>query len=140
MRASAAAALRADNPALRAGAAKPKRPRSKKAAPRPRGSVIAAVDIGTGKICCFIARVAAAVRVGGRRWTLHLDNGIDVELPEEKLQEAWAQLAQLERTNRLLARDVQVVDMRLPDRLVVRVTPEPPKEPAKKGRQAAKNT
>ena len=85
-------------------------------------------------------RVAAAVRVGGRRWTLHLDNGIDVELPEEKLQEAWAQLAQLERTSRLLARDVQVVDMRLPDRLVVRVTPEPPKEPAKKGRQAAKNT
>ena len=85
-------------------------------------------------------RVAAAVRVGGRRWTLHLDNGIDVELPEEKLQEAWAQLAQLERTSRLLARDIQVVDMRLPDRLVVRVTPEPPKEPAKKGRQAAKNT
>jgi cell division protein FtsQ len=85
-------------------------------------------------------RVVAAVRVGGRRWNLHLDNGIDVQLPEEKPQEAWAQLAQLERTSRLLARDVQVVDMRLPDRLVVRVTPEPPKEPAKKGRQAAKNT
>jgi hypothetical protein len=28
----------------------------------------------------------------------------------------------------------------LPDRLVVRVTPEPPKEPAKKSRQAAKST
>jgi hypothetical protein len=30
--------------------------------------------------------------------------------------------------------------MRLPDRLVVRVTPEPPKETVKKGRPAAKNT
>lgn len=85
-------------------------------------------------------RVVAAVRVGGRRWDLHLDNGIDVELPEERPEDAWAQLAQLERSNRLLARDVQVVDMRLPDRLVVRVAPEPPKESAKKGRQAAKST
>jgi cell division protein FtsQ len=85
-------------------------------------------------------RVVAAVRVGGRRWDLRLDNGIDVELPEERAEDAWAQLAQLERSSRLLARNVEVVDMRLPDRLVVRVTPEPPKEPAKKGRQPAKST
>jgi cell division protein FtsQ len=85
-------------------------------------------------------RVVAAVRVGGRRWDLHLDNGIDVELPEERAEDAWAQLAQLERSSRLLARNVEVVDMRLPDRLVVRVTPEPPKEPVKKGRQPAKST
>ena len=85
-------------------------------------------------------RVVAAVRVGGRRWDLHLDNGIDVELPEERAEDAWAQLAQLERNSRLLARNVEVVDMRLPDRLVVRVTPEPPKEPVKKGRQPAKST
>jgi cell division protein FtsQ len=85
-------------------------------------------------------RVVAAIRIGGRRWNLHLDNGIDVQLPEEKPQDAWAQLAQLERSSRLLARDVQVVDMRLPDRLVVRVTPDPPKEQTKKGRLPAKNT
>jgi cell division protein FtsQ len=85
-------------------------------------------------------RVVAAVRIGGRRWNLRLDNGIDVELPENGTETAWAKLAQLERTSRLLARDVQAIDLRLPDRLVLRVTPEPPKEPAKKGRQAAKST
>jgi cell division protein FtsQ len=85
-------------------------------------------------------RVVSAVRVGGRRWNVQLDNGIDVQLPEERQQDAWAQLAQLEHRSQLLARDVQVVDMRLPDRLVVRVTPEPPKETPKKGRQPAKNT
>jgi cell division protein FtsQ len=85
-------------------------------------------------------RVVAAVRIGGRRWNLRLDNGIDVELPEDGTATAWAKLAQLERTSRLLARDVQVIDLRLPDRLVLRVTPEPPKEPAKKGRQTAKST
>ena len=45
-------------------------------------------------------------------------------------------------TSAILQRDVQAIDMRLPDRLVVRVAPEPPKEapPAKKGRPTAKNT
>jgi cell division protein FtsQ len=85
-------------------------------------------------------RVVAAVLVGGRRWNLQLDNGIGVQLPEDGSEAAWARLAELEHTSRLLARDVQVVDMRLPDRLVVRINPEPPKEPAKKGRPAAKNT
>jgi cell division protein FtsQ len=85
-------------------------------------------------------RVVAAVLVGGRRWNLQLDNGIDVELPEDGPEAAWARLAQLEHSSRLLARDVQTVDMRLPDRLVVRVNPEPAKEPARKGRTAAKNT
>jgi cell division protein FtsQ len=85
-------------------------------------------------------RVVAAVLVSGRRWNLQLDNGIDVQLPEDNPQAAWTRLAELEHSSRLLARDVQIVDMRLPDRLVVRVTPEPPKEPAKKGRPAAKNT
>jgi cell division protein FtsQ len=85
-------------------------------------------------------RVVAAVRVGGRRWKLHLDNGIDVELPEENAAGAWRQLAELERQSQVLARNIEVIDMRLPDRLVVRVVPEPAKEPPKKGRPAAKST
>jgi cell division protein FtsQ len=85
-------------------------------------------------------RVIAAVLVGGRRWNLQIDNGIAVQLPEDDAEAAWARLAELEHSSRLLARDVQLIDMRLPDRLVVRVNPEPPKEPAKKGRLAAKST
>jgi cell division protein FtsQ len=69
-------------------------------------------------------RVAAAVRVGGRRWNLKLDNGIDVRLPEEDAASAWSRLAALERDNKLLSRDVMAVDMRLPDRLIVRVGAE----------------
>ena len=66
------------------------------------------------------ARVEAAVRVGGRRWNLRFDNGIDVELPEEGLAEAWRRLAAFERRHRLLARDITAIDLRLPDRVVVR--------------------
>jgi cell division protein FtsQ len=76
--------------------------------------------------------VAAAVRVGGRRWNLKLDSGIDVELPEDNVGAAWHQLARLDRTDGLLKRDILKVDLRLPDRLVLRV-PEPAKPtPGKK--------
>jgi cell division protein FtsQ len=88
------------------------------------------------------SRVSAAIRVGDRRWNLRIDNAIDVLLPADSPASAWAQLARLERSSAILKRDVQVVDVRLPDRLVVRVNPEVPKEtPApKKGRPSAKNT
>ena len=88
------------------------------------------------------ARVSAAIRVGDRRWNLRVDNAIDVLLPADSPASAWAQLATLERSSAILKRDVQVVDVRLPDRLVVRVNPEALKEAPtpKKGRPLAKNT
>ena len=69
------------------------------------------------------SRVAASVRVGARRWNLHLANGIDVELPEGAVPQALAKLAQLERDHKLLDRPLQVVDLRLPDRLTIRPLP-----------------
>jgi cell division protein FtsQ len=81
-------------------------------------------------------RVAAAVRVGQRRWNLRFDNGIDVQLPEQGAAAAWAQLAKAERAHRVLARDVELIDLRLPDRFVVRTVPEPPKEQPKKGKKS----
>ena len=69
-------------------------------------------------------RVAAAIRVGERRWNLRLDDGIDIQLPELDLNSAWVALADLDRTEQLLARDVQAVDLRFPDRLVLRLTPD----------------
>jgi cell division protein FtsQ len=88
------------------------------------------------------AHVTAAIRVGGRRWNLRLDNAIDVLLPADDPAAAWAGLAGLQRNRAILQRDVQAIDMRLPDRLVVRVAPEPSKDtqPTKKGRLSAKNT
>jgi cell division protein FtsQ len=87
------------------------------------------------------ARVSAAVRVDNRRWNVRIDNTIDVLLPEEDLQGAWARLAVLERQNNLLKRDVQTVDLRLPDRLVLRTIAPSPKEAAPaKPRPPGKNT
>ena len=87
------------------------------------------------------ARVTAVTMVGDRRWNVRIDNTIDVLLPDDDMTSAWAKLAQLERTNRILQRDVETVDMRLPDRLVVRVN-DAPKDPppGKKTHPAGKST
>jgi cell division protein FtsQ len=66
------------------------------------------------------SRMVAAVRVGERRWNLQLKNGIDVLLPEGAAPAALAKLMELESSQSLLDRPLAVVDMRLPDRLVVR--------------------
>jgi len=69
-------------------------------------------------------RVTAAVRVGGRRWNIQIEGRIDVRLPEADAAAAWSQLAQIERQQGLLSRDVVIIDLRLPDRLVVRTDPD----------------
>jgi len=66
------------------------------------------------------ARVAAAVFIGGRRWNIRLDNGIDVKLPEIDAAAAWARLALFEQQHRLLTKDINVIDLRQPEKLVVR--------------------
>jgi cell division protein FtsQ len=65
-------------------------------------------------------KVVAAVRVSGRRWNLQLDGGVDVRLPEEAPEAAWAKLARVQREQDLLEHDVVMIDLRIPDRLVVR--------------------
>jgi len=88
------------------------------------------------------SRVTAAVRVDDRRWNLQIDNAIDVLLPETNPAEAWGRLAVQQRANNLLQRDIQTVDMRLPDRLVLRAVGAAPGEaaPAKKARASGKST
>ncbi|SBV99921.1 Cell division protein FtsQ (modular protein) [uncultured Alphaproteobacteria bacterium] len=70
------------------------------------------------------ARVKAAVRVGDRRWDIRLDSvesGVEVRLPEIDAAAAIGRLAELDRKHRLLERDVALIDLRMPDRMVVRL-------------------
>jgi cell division protein FtsQ len=70
------------------------------------------------------ARVAAATWIGDRRWTLRLDNRIDVLLPERSVLRAWRFLAAKAREEKLLERAVSVIDLRfLPSRLRLRLDP-----------------
>ena len=68
-------------------------------------------------------KVKAAVRVGGRRWDVQLKNRIDVKLPEADAIAAWVQLAEMQDRHQLLDTDISVIDLRLPDRIIVRQAP-----------------
>lgn len=72
------------------------------------------------------SRVKAAVRVGERRWNLRLANGVEVRLPEEGAEAALAELVRLEREENVLARDIRAIDLRFPDRFIVKLPPSSP--------------
>jgi len=68
-------------------------------------------------------RVRAAVRIGDRRWDIHMDERLHVMLPEDDPVAAWHRLAELARTGEVLARNYSIIDLRLKDRVVVRKAP-----------------
>ena len=68
------------------------------------------------------ASVRATVLVGERRWNLRLKNGIDVRLPETDIAPALERLVALEKEKTLTTRDIVAIDLRLPDRVTVRLS------------------
>jgi cell division protein FtsQ len=82
----------------------------------------------------FLARLAeyptlrgqlrAAVLVAERRWNLFLSNGIEVRLPEDNSEQALDLLLKLNRDDKLMSRDITAIDLRLPDRVTVRLSDE----------------
>jgi len=69
-------------------------------------------------------RFAAAIYTGERRWNIRFQNGSEVKLPEKNPLSAWKILAGLQARQQLLDRAVKVVDLRLPDRLFITLSPQ----------------
>jgi cell division protein FtsQ len=87
----------------------------------------------------ILDRTQALVRVGERRWNLRLHNGTDVLLPEGHEAPALNRLAEMHTRHALLDRPLVAIDMRLPDRLVLRQPPAP-EQPVQPARRNAGNT
>jgi len=69
-------------------------------------------------------RIKAGVLVAGRRWNFEMTNGVTVKLPEMDPFGALDTLARLQREARILDKDVMSIDLRLSDRVSVRLTEE----------------
>ena len=82
------------------------------------------------------SRLVGAVRVGQERWNLALKSGATVMLPGQDQESALARLEALQTRMQLLDRPVQVVDLRLTDRVVVRPKLVPP--PSATGKDGSK--
>ncbi len=69
-------------------------------------------------------QVKAGVLVSGRRWNVVLTNGVELMLPEEDPAGALIQAVALNDGHGVFSREIAAIDMRLPSRLVFRLTPE----------------
>jgi cell division protein FtsQ len=69
-------------------------------------------------------RIRAGTLVAQRRWNLTMSAGMIVKLPEVEPQAALAELARLQHDSHVIDRDVLSLDMRLPGRIVARLSEE----------------
>jgi cell division septal protein FtsQ len=72
----------------------------------------------------LVRLVTGAERVDSRRWNVFVDGRIEVRLPEREPALAWQRLARLQAEQSLLTRAVEAVDLRLSDRVIVRLADE----------------
>lgn len=69
-------------------------------------------------------KVKGYIRVADRRWDLRLESGITIKLPEINVSGALDELTDLDNQYGLLSRDIEAVDLRDDERLILRLSPE----------------
>ncbi|RJF75016.1 cell division protein FtsQ/DivIB [Rhodopseudomonas palustris] len=67
-------------------------------------------------------QIRAIALVGERRWNIWLSTGLVIRLPEHEVGNSLATLTRLDQEDKLFSRDITTIDMRLPDRLTVRLS------------------
>ena len=67
-------------------------------------------------------KVRAGILVGQRRWTLQMESGIEVQLPEIDPVDTMKRLADIERQSHILEKDVLAIDLRIPGRITARLS------------------
>ena len=76
----------------------------------------------------IVERAGAFVRVADRRWNIVLKDGLKILLPEYGWKESLVELSSLQSKQGILDRELVQIDMRLPDRMVLRLEQEDARE------------
>ena len=82
-------------------------------------------------ITALMKSIKVANYISGRRWNIVLDdveNGITVKLPEKHIDEAWKKLLKLNTTQGLLKRKLTIIDLRFPNKVIVKLGKMTPEE------------
>lgn len=76
------------------------------------------------KFPTIASRTRGGILISENRWTLVLDNGVELMLPAEDPEAALATVAALDARDSLLSREIAAIDLRQPGPMIVRLTPE----------------
>lgn len=68
-------------------------------------------------------RAVSATRIGGRRWDVRLKGGTVIKLPESDVGLALRRLAKAQEEDQVLDKDLESIDLRVPDRMIIRIRP-----------------
>jgi cell division protein FtsQ len=79
-------------------------------------------------------RVRWASLIRERRWDVGLTEGLIIRLPESDIRKEWQRLSRLQRSEKILSKDLALIDLRIPGRLILRLT-----ESGRKAREALGN-
>ncbi|MBY0271962.1 MAG: FtsQ-type POTRA domain-containing protein [Alphaproteobacteria bacterium] len=82
------------------------------------------------------SRVTTAIHLRATRWDIRLDGKVDVKLPEKGAEQALVYLLDLEKHHNLMQREILNIDLRIPDQLVLRLTPETAQKKNNTGKDA----
>jgi len=63
--------------------------------------------------------IVSATRVGERRWDIKFDTGVVIKLPENDVEFALRRLVKVENEKQILSKNVKVIDLRKPERMVL---------------------
>ncbi|MBL4801827.1 MAG: FtsQ-type POTRA domain-containing protein [Emcibacter sp.] len=74
------------------------------------------------KYPALFAQVKSSVWVGGRRWDMNLTNGIKIKLPEKGPDLAWQKLYEYDSSQKILAKEVLIIDLRQHGKTILRLT------------------
>lgn len=91
----------------------------------------------------YLQRIKVANFISGRRWNLILDDirdGITIKLPEENIIEAWKKLLKLNESKGILKRKLTIIDLRLKDKVVVKLRKSREDVPLKLNHSAERKT
>ena len=90
----------------------------------------------------YLKRIKVANFISQRRWNLILDDireGITVKLPEDNISEAWNKLIKLNETKGILKRKLTIIDLRLPNKVVVKIRKSKKEEVVKLNKSKEQN-
>ena len=65
-------------------------------------------------------QVQSAALMGERRWNILFNNGIEVMLPANNMEQAWSHLAEMDQSEHILSRQIKSIDMRMADRIYIK--------------------